>query len=199
MPYRFAHLLAAIMLLSLVAVPGAAQSGRVRKPVEPTGAAHPEPATAPVAPEAPADPPRKAPVPVDAKFDVQYAGGSLGFERDEKVQIHIKDGSLSFSGKKAQFSVYADRVTEMSYGQSVRNRTAEAVGVSVIVPSVGGLINKSKSTAHYIEVLWAGSPSGGIAFRVDKDDYRGLIAALEGVTGLEVKLDPAPPYRDVQP
>lgn len=185
--------LLALAVLALAVAPAAAQSGRVKRP-----AAQPAPPAAPAPEETPAEPARLAPVPVEASFTVQYSGGSLGFGRDEKITLAIKDGSLSLSNKKAQFSVHADRVTEMSYGQSVRNRTAEAAGVSVIVPGVGGLINKTKSTAHYVEVLWAGSPSGGVAIRVDKDDYRGLIAALEGATGLKVKMDPAPPYRDIQ-
>jgi hypothetical protein len=88
-------------------------------------------------------------------------------------------------------------VTEMSYGQNVRTRTAEAVGVGVVVPGLGGIIGNSKSTAHYIEILWEGSVLGGVALRVDKNDYRGLIAALEGATGLRVRVEAAPMIKDI--
>ena len=84
----------------------------------------------------------------------------------------------------------------MSYGQNVRQRTAEAIGVGTVVPGLGGIIGNSKSTAHYIEIVWDIPPSGGVALRVDKDDYRGLIAALEGATGLQVRMEPAQPIKD---
>ena len=69
--------------------------------------------------------------------------------------------------------------------------------MGVVVPGVGGLINKTKSTAHYVEIVWQGSTLGGIALRVDKNDYRGLIAALEGATGLKVRIENAPMIKDI--
>ncbi len=42
----------------------------------------------------------------------------------------------------------------------------------------------SKSKKHYIGVVWAdGDKKGGIALQADKNEFRGLLAALEGVTG----------------
>ena len=42
----------------------------------------------------------------------------------------------------------------------------------------------TKSKKHFIGLTWddAGR-KGGVAFQADKNDYRGLLAGLEGITG----------------
>jgi hypothetical protein len=187
----FRRTVALAIAVAAIATTSLAQSGRARR-------ATPPPEPPPVAqPEAPSAPPRSQPIPVTAKFDLKYAGGTLAFERDAKLTLVIKDGTLRFESKSAHHEVQAEMVTEMSYGQNVRTRTAEAVGVGVVVPGLGGIIGNSKSTAHYVEILWEGAVLGGVAVRVDKDDYRGLIAALEGATGLKVKIEAAPLIKDI--
>ena len=187
---RSRHILAASLAAALVSLPALAQSGRARRATPPP----PPPAAPPAEPGAPV---RSQPVPVTARFDVRYAGGSLAFEQDARMVLVIKDGTLRFETKQAHHEVPAANVTEMSYGQSVRTRTAEAVGVGVVVPGIGGIIGKSKSTKHFVEILWEGSTLGGVALQVDKDDYRGLIAALEGATGLAVRIEAAPMIKDI--
>ena len=42
----------------------------------------------------------------------------------------------------------------------------------------------AKSKKHYIGLTWAdGDKKGGIAMQCDKNDYRGELLALEGITG----------------
>ena len=42
----------------------------------------------------------------------------------------------------------------------------------------------SKSKKHYIGFTWDDNGrKGGAAFQADKDEYRGVLAGLEGVTG----------------
>ena len=188
-PASFIFLAAAALLLT--AMPASSQSGRARRVAPPPEQPAPAAKT-----DTPPEPQRSAPIPVEAKFDTKYAGGSLGFERDVKVTITVKDGVIGLATKNAHYEIGADKVTDMSYGQNVRSRTAEAIGVGTVVPGLGGIIGNSKSTAHYIEIVWDVPPSGGVALRVDKDDYRGLIAALEGATGLQVRMEPAQPVKD---
>ncbi|MBK6315963.1 MAG: hypothetical protein IPF53_17140 [Blastocatellia bacterium] len=180
------------VLVAAVAAP--ARSGRNRR-----SAPAPQPAAAPpvAAPAEPKPVPRAAPVPYIANFKVKYAGGSLGLKDGADVRIDIRDGQLTFKAEKLDVTVVGDRVTDVSYGQRVRKRTAEAVGASVIIPGIGGIIGDSKSTAHYIEIVWGGAPIGGLAMRVDKNDYQKLIDALEATTGLKVRLEPEPLIRDV--
>jgi len=49
---------------------------------------------------------------------------------------------------------------------------------------VGAIIAFSKSKKHYIGITWDdGGKKGGVALQADKDEYRGILTALEGVTG----------------
>ena len=66
-------------------------------------------------------------------------------------------------------------------------KRASAPGVAVLVYltlGVGALIALSKSKKHYIGLIWAdGDKKGGLALQCDKNDYRGILAGLEGVSG----------------
>jgi hypothetical protein len=49
---------------------------------------------------------------------------------------------------------------------------------------VSALTALSKSKKHFVGLTWAdGNKKGGLAMQCDKRDYRGVLAALEGVTG----------------
>ncbi len=42
----------------------------------------------------------------------------------------------------------------------------------------------TKSKKHFIGLTWDnGGSKGGVAFQADKNDYRGVLAGLEGITG----------------
>jgi hypothetical protein len=42
----------------------------------------------------------------------------------------------------------------------------------------------TKSKKHYVGLTWAtGETKGGFAMQCDKNDYRGVLAGLKGVTG----------------
>ena len=81
-------------------------------------------------------------------------------------------------------TIPASAVTELSYGQDVHRRVGTAVAVGVFTLGVGALVALSKSKKHFVGLVWAdGEKKGGLAMQCDKNDYRGILAALEGVTG----------------
>jgi hypothetical protein len=44
----------------------------------------------------------------------------------------------------------------------------------------------TKSKKHFIGLTWDdGGNTGGAAFQADKNDYRGVLAGLEGITGMK--------------
>jgi hypothetical protein len=81
-------------------------------------------------------------------------------------------------------SLPASAVTEISYGQDVHRRVGAAIGLATISFGVGALMALTKSKKHFIGLTWddAGN-KGGVAFQADKNDYRGVLAGLEGITG----------------
>jgi hypothetical protein len=82
------------------------------------------------------------------------------------------------------FVIPASSVTEISYGQDVHRRVGAAIGLAVISFGVGALMALTKSKKHFVGLTWVnGDQKGGFAMQCDKNDYRGLLAGLEGVTG----------------
>lgn len=91
------------------------------------------------------------------------------------LHCHDKSDALSLSPSS---------ITDLSYGQEVHRRIGTAAGVAVLTLGVGAIIAFSKSKKHYIGITWdADGKKGGIALQADKNEYRGILTALEGVTG----------------
>lgn len=81
-------------------------------------------------------------------------------------------------------TIPASTVTEISYGQDVHRRVGAAIGLAVVSFGIGALMALTKSKKHYVGLTWAdGDKKGGFAMQCDKNDYRGVLAGLEGVTG----------------
>ena len=81
-------------------------------------------------------------------------------------------------------TIPASAVTEISYGQDVHRRVGTAVAVGVFTLGIGALTALSKSKKHFVGLTWAnGDQKGGLAMQCDKNDYRGVLAGLEGITG----------------
>jgi hypothetical protein len=61
------------------------------------------------------------------------------------------------------------------------------VGVGILTLGIGALLALTKTKKHYVGVTWAdkadASKKGGVVFKVGKGEYRGFVAALEGLTG----------------
>jgi hypothetical protein len=59
-----------------------------------------------------------------------------------------------------------------------------AIGLALVSFGIGALMALTKSKKHFIGLTWAnGDQKGGFAMQCDKNEYRGVLAGLEGVTG----------------
>jgi hypothetical protein len=68
--------------------------------------------------------------------------------------------------------------------QDVHRRVGAAIGLAVFSLGLGALLALSKSKKHFIGITWVnGEQKGGFAMQCDKSDYRGELAALEGISG----------------
>ena len=120
------------------------------------------------------------------KYQVKYDGGSLpGAKAGTDMKLFIEGDKIRLMEKKEDvMNISANSVTEISYGQDVHRRVGAAVGVALVSFGVGALLALAKSKKHFIGLTWSdGDKKGGIAFQADKNDYRGLLAGLEGITG----------------
>jgi CxxC motif-containing protein (DUF1111 family) len=119
-------------------------------------------------------------------YKVTYDGGSLGETKaGAGLKVTINSSTVTFvKGKDELASIPASAITEISYGQDVHRRVGAAIGLAVFSFGIGGLMALTKSKKHFVGLTWAdGDKKGGLAIQCDKNDYRGILAALEGVTG----------------
>jgi hypothetical protein len=120
-------------------------------------------------------------------YKVIYDGGSIiGIKAGDGAKLLIEEKQFRLvKGKEEQIvAIPAVSVTEISYGQDVHRRIGAAIGVAVFTLGIGALLALTKSKKHFIGLTWAdGDKKGGFAMQCDKNDYRGILAGLEGITG----------------
>ena len=122
-------------------------------------------------------------------YKVIYDGGSLpGVKAGATVRLFVEPTQLRIvsDNKEAKDIVVipSAAITELSYGQDVHRRVGTAIGLAVISLGIGALMMFSKSKKHFIGTTWAdGDKKGGLAMQCDKNEYRGILAAIEGISG----------------
>ncbi len=122
----------------------------------------------------------------DAGYKVTYDGGSLPDQKaGAGMQLVINGDYITFNKDKNEVAkIRTASITEISYGQDVHRRIGAAIGLAVISLGIGALMALTKSKKHFVGLTWAdGDQKGGLAIQCDKNDYRGVLAGLEGVTG----------------
>ncbi len=122
----------------------------------------------------------------DGSYKLAYDGGSVGnYKSGTDMKLYLAEDHIRIVKDDAVvIDIPAAAITEISYGQDVHRRVGAAIGLAVISFGVGALMALTKSKKHYIGLTWndAGK-KGGAAFQASKNDYRGVLAGLEGITG----------------
>ena len=119
-------------------------------------------------------------------YKVTYDGGSISDTKaGTSLKLKIAQDKIVFVQDKNELvTIPTSAVTEISYGQDVHRRVGAAIGLAVVSLGIGALMALTKSKKHYVGLTWAdGDKKGGLAMQCDKTEYRGILAALEGVTG----------------
>ena len=122
----------------------------------------------------------------DNSYKVTYDGGSVSdLKAGTGLKLYIESNQIRLArDKKDVITIPVSSVTEISYGQDVHRRVGAAIGLALISFGIGALMALTKSKKHFIGLTWANADQkGGFAMQCDKNDYRGVLAGLEGVTG----------------
>ncbi len=122
----------------------------------------------------------------DSGYKVTYDGGSVAtVKAGTGVRLVLDANQIRLIKDKSEVVVIpASAVTEINYGQDVHRRVGAAIGLAVVSLGIGGLMALTKSKKHYIGITWATPDTkGGFAMQCDKNEYRGILAGLEGLTG----------------
>ena len=119
-------------------------------------------------------------------YKVTYDGGSLqDIKPGTGVKLFIDSNQVRLVRDKSEVVVVpASAITEISYGQDVHRRIGAAIGIALVTFGIGALMALTKSKKHYVGLTWSdGEKKGGFAMQCDKNEYRGVLAGLEGVSG----------------
>jgi hypothetical protein len=119
-------------------------------------------------------------------YTVVYSGGSLPtIKGGEALKMFLDSDAIRLRRNKIDVAtIPMASITEVSYGQEVHRRIGTAVAAAVFSFGIGLLVALSKSKKHYIGIVWDDADKkGGIVLQADKNEYRGLLVALEGLTG----------------
>jgi hypothetical protein len=122
----------------------------------------------------------------DNGYKVTYDGGSItNTKSGTGVKLYLEGNQIRFvKDKEDWLTIPSSSVTEISYGQDVHRRVGAAIGVAVFTLGLGALLALTKSKKHFVVLTWAdGDKKGGLAMQCDKNEYRGILAGLEGLTG----------------
>lgn len=122
----------------------------------------------------------------DQGYKVTYDGGSMAdLKAGTGMKLYLDENRIRVVKDKLDvINVPASAVTEISYGQDVHRRVGAAIGLAVVSLGVGALMALTKSKKHFIGLTWDDQGrKGGAAFQADKNEYRGVLAGLEGITG----------------
>ncbi len=120
------------------------------------------------------------------RYKVTYDGGSIPETKaGTGLKTYIEANQVRFvKDNEDLVTMPATAGTEISYGQDVHRRVGSAVAVGMVTLGVGALVALSKSKKHFVGLTWAnGEQKGGLAMQCDKNEYRGILAGLEGITG----------------
>jgi len=122
----------------------------------------------------------------DNGYKVTYDGGSIAEAKAGiGMKLFIDPNQVRLVRDKGDvITIPASSITEISYGQDVHRRVGAAIGLAVVSLGIGALMALTKSKKHYVGLTWIdGDKKGGFAMQCDKNEYRGVMAGLEGVTG----------------
>jgi hypothetical protein len=123
----------------------------------------------------------------DNGYKVKYDGGSLTETKaGSDLKMYIDSNQVRFVKDKTEIAtIPASAITEITYGQDVHRRVGTAVALATVSLGIGTLTALSKSKKHYVGITWTDGDKkgGGLAMQCDKNDYRGVLAGLEGITG----------------
>jgi hypothetical protein len=122
----------------------------------------------------------------DSGYKVNYDGGSIpDTKAGTGMKLFIDSNQIRLVRDQAEvISIPASAITEISYGQDVHRRVGAAIGLAVVSLGIGALMALTESKKHFVGLTWAdGDKKGGFAMQCDKNDYRGVLAGLEGITG----------------
>jgi PEGA domain len=125
---------------------------------------------------------------------VRYNGGSVSTtvkpdDWDNKLTVTADAITLALKDGKT-LTIPPKQVTSLSYGQEAHRRVGTAIGLAMISLGVGVLFLLHKTKLHFIGINYTDTAGKkeGVLLQGDKSNFRAIIVALQGVTGVPVSV-----------
>jgi hypothetical protein len=125
---------------------------------------------------------------------VRYNGGSVSTTvkpDDWDNKLTVKSESISFILKDGQtIDISPKQVTVLSYGEEAHRRVGTAIALAFISLGIGALFALHKTKLHFIGLDYndKDGKKQGLLLQGDKSNFRAIIVALQGVTGVPVSV-----------
>jgi len=122
----------------------------------------------------------------DGSYKITYDGGSV---QDGKAGVQATlyiDGDQIRIAQKGQFvlSIQTSSVTGIGYGQNVHRTIGAPVQATLVGVVVDTFMTVRKTKRDYIAVTWTeGNKKNGLSMQCDRNEYPGILAGLEKMTG----------------
>lgn len=130
--------------------------------------------------------------PSDCWIGISVTGDSTTFYVPDKIH-HIDKPNLVVNhlqkhpDKALDFSIPSSAIKTITLSQQKHHRIGTGIAVSVVSLGAGIPVMFTKSTKDYIGLTWDNNGQRGAAeFQADKSDYRALLTALSGASGVPV-------------
>jgi hypothetical protein len=123
---------------------------------------------------------------------VRYNGGSIASTvkpDDWKNTLIVDSDKITFKFKDGVVKeVDPKKVTGLSYGSEASRKIKTIIVLAVLLTPIAlfGLFHKNRK--HFVGIEWneEGDKKGGVLLQGDKNNYKGMLMALRGVTGAPV-------------
>lgn len=126
---------------------------------------------------------------------VRYLGGTVATKvspKDWHNRLTVTSEMITLALKDGQtIKVAPKSVTSLSYGQEAHRRVGTMVALGILVAPVAlfGLFHKTR--LHYIGIEYTNNgKKAGVLLQGDKSNYRTILVALQGATGVPVSVSP---------
>jgi len=125
---------------------------------------------------------------------VRYNGGSIStkVKPDEwDNRLTVNSDAITLLLKDGQsIAIQTKQVTSLSYGQEAHRRVGTAVLIGIFSLGIGALSALHKTKLHYIGVNYNDNDGKkqGVLLQGDKENFRAMLVALSGSTGLPVSV-----------
>jgi CxxC motif-containing protein (DUF1111 family) len=127
-------------------------------------------------------------LPREGTYKLTYDGGSIpNLKTGTGTKLYLDQNQIRIIKENADvMRVPASAVTEISYGQDVHRRVGAAIGLAVVSLGIGALMAlTSPRSISSASRGTTGATRAGQRSKLIRTIYRGVLAGLEGITGMK--------------